>query len=59
MDAYIYIYIYIRICIYIFHKLGLPSRVLTSFVVIRYVSPFFQKRGLVGKGCPSSHIENK
>ena len=40
------------IYIYIFPKLGLPSRVVTFPLVVRLVDRFFQKWGLVGKGCP-------
>ena len=57
------IYVYVHICTYVKHeygyvqifpKLGLPSRLLAFLVVIRLVFRFFQKRGLVGKGCPKN-----
>ena len=50
IDIYIFTCIYIYY-IYTFPKLCLRSRVLNSFVIIGYVTHFFQNRGLVGKGC--------
>ena len=58
VNVYIYIYIYISLCTYtyvymcihIFPKLGLPSRVLISFVVIIYVNRLFQRGVWLAKG---------